>query len=92
MTLPGARADVLKLAPAPSPADNPLKGLVPYSNMAGETFPHSMEFGYVPLSELMTGADSFDWQAMETLVQQGKVLYVGVSKLPERMSPATERI
>ena len=29
MTIPETRADLLKLTPAPSPADNPLKGLVP---------------------------------------------------------------
>ena len=57
-----------QLKPAPSPADNPLKGLVPYSNMAGETFPHSMEFEYLRLSALMTGAETFDWQPMEALL------------------------
>ena len=71
MTIPETHADLLKLTPAPSPADNPLKGLVTYSHMAGETFPHSMEFEYMPLSELMVGAESFDWQPLETLLDQG---------------------
>lgn len=57
-----------QLTPAPSPADNPLKGLVPYSGMAGETFPHSMEFGYLRLSDLMKNASVFDWQPMEALL------------------------
>lgn len=68
LTMMETRADLLKLTPAPSPADNPLKGLVPYSNMAGETFPHSMEFEYLPLSDLMMGADAFDWQPLEALL------------------------
>ncbi|MDB6175704.1 MAG: hypothetical protein JWL59_5015 [Chthoniobacteraceae bacterium] len=54
--------------PAPSPADNPLKGLVPYSGMAGDTFPHSMEFDYLPLSDLMKGAETFDWEPLEALL------------------------
>jgi hypothetical protein len=63
-----ARAGLVKLSPAPSPADNPLKGLVPYSNMAGDTFPHSMEFQYLRLSQLMTGPETFDWKPMEALL------------------------
>lgn len=53
------------LAPAPTPADNPLKGLVPYAHADHERFPHSMEFFYLPLSDLMTGADTFDWRPLE---------------------------
>ena len=68
MTMMETRADLLKLTPAPSPADNPLKGIVPYSRMAGDTFPHSMEFEYLTLSDLMTGADEFDWQPLEALL------------------------
>lgn len=54
-----------KLAPASSPADNPMKGLVPYAGMHPERFPHSLEFGYLALSEVMRGPDDFDWQAIE---------------------------
>ncbi len=58
-----------ELKHSPSPPDNPLKGLVPYAGMAGDTFPHSMEFDYVPLSDLMKGAETFDWQPLETLLR-----------------------
>ena len=61
-------ASAEQLKPAPSPADNPLKGLVPYSAMAGDTFPHSMEFDYLPLADLMKGAEAFDWQPLEALL------------------------
>lgn len=57
-----------ELKPAPSPADNPLKGLVPYSGTAGDTFPHSMEFNYLPLSDLMKGPETFDWEPLEALL------------------------
>ena len=56
------------LKPAPSPADNPLKGLVPYARPAPGRFPHSMEFQYLPLSDLVTGPDTFDWQPLEDLL------------------------
>lgn len=47
-----------------APAENPMKGLVPY---AGERrgFPHSLEFDYVGLAELMTGPGAFDWGPIE---------------------------
>ncbi len=59
-------ADPVPLAPAATPADNPLKGLVPYADADVERFPHSLEFDYVKLSDLMTGRDTFDWQPLET--------------------------
>jgi hypothetical protein len=52
----------------PAAVDNPLKGLVPYSGDKRDTFPHSMEFNYVPLSQLMTGMDEFNWQPLEELL------------------------
>jgi hypothetical protein len=52
----------------PAPADNPLKGLVPYSRPAPDRFPHSMEFNYLPLSKLMIGPNQFDWQPLEQLL------------------------
>ena len=52
----------------PAPADNPLKGLVPYARPHADRFPHSMEFSYLPLSELMTGPEEFDWQPLEELL------------------------
>ncbi len=52
----------------PLPADNPLKGLVPYARPTPGRFPHSMEFGYLPLSGMMRGPDEFDWQPLESLL------------------------
>jgi hypothetical protein len=40
---------------APSPITNPLKGLVPYARPTPGRFPHSMEFNYLALSELVVG-------------------------------------
>lgn len=59
-------ADTYQLTPAASPPDNPLKGLVPYATSDVERFPHSLEFDYVKLSEIMVGRDQFDWEPMET--------------------------
>jgi len=52
----------------PGPADNPLKGLVPYASVGGDSFPHSMEFSYFPLSALVTGHDIYDWAPLEKLL------------------------
>ena len=65
-----ASAESVPLAPAATPADNPLKGLVPYADADIERFPHSLEFDYVKLSDLMTGRDTFDWQPLETLLDK----------------------
>ena len=48
--------------------DNPLKGLVPYSGDNRDKFPHSMEFRYVPLGELMSGMTTFNWEPLEKLL------------------------
>lgn len=51
---------------AASPPDNPLRGLVPYVEIDGwERFPHSLEFHYFALRDLMTGYESFDWSPVE---------------------------
>ena len=66
-------AEVVRFKAAPSPADNPLKGLVPYSDYDEEKrshFPHSLEFDYLSLAELMSGPSSFDWQPMEVLLDK----------------------
>ncbi len=66
-------ADVVRLKAAPSPADNPLKGLVPYCDYDEEKrshFPHSLEFDYLSLAELMRGPSSFDWQRMDALLDK----------------------
>jgi hypothetical protein len=61
---PGEDATRITLEYAPAPVDNPLKGLVPYAG-EGRRFPHSLEFDYVGLGEVMTGYDSFDWAPLE---------------------------
>ncbi len=73
--LPWALLDAgpARLLPGPSPADNPLKGLVPYADSAGEGeshFPHSLEFDYLPLAKLMRGESSFDWEPLEALLKK----------------------
>jgi hypothetical protein len=52
----------------PAPVDNPLKGLVPFQGDRRDQFPHSLEFNYVPYSALVKGYDSFDWEPLETLL------------------------
>ena len=65
------RADgPVRLAPGLSPADNPLKGLVPYASSKPRTFPHSMEFTYIPLSDLMTGPAEFNWRRLDTFLSE----------------------
>lgn len=59
-----AAAASFPLAYAPTPADNPLKGFVPYLR-ADATFPHSLEWDYTKLSEVMTGPTNFDWTAFD---------------------------
>jgi|GEM_PF-133682 len=55
---------------APGPADNPLKGLVPYASSGGDSFPHSMEFSYFPLSALVTGYDLYDWTPLDKFLNE----------------------
>jgi hypothetical protein len=62
-----AGGEVVELEYAPAPADNPLKGFVPYGG-ASRDFPHSMEFNYLPLRDLMTGPDEFEWKPLEELI------------------------
>jgi hypothetical protein len=54
-------------ADAPGVDENPLRGLVPYSAepQSEGTFPHSMEWFYMPLSEVATGPNAYDWGALE---------------------------
>ncbi len=62
-----AEPGVFRPAYAPAPADNPLKGFVPYAGQ-GRAFPHSLEFNYLPLASLMTGPTNFNWTPMEQLL------------------------
>jgi hypothetical protein len=65
MTVAAASAQT-KLTYAPAPVDNPLKGMVPYVHGGGEgKFPHSLEFHYFALSDLMTGPKTFDFSVIE---------------------------
>lgn len=52
------------LSYTPAPADNPLKGFLPFAG-SYDTFPHSMEWFYLPLSDVMTGPEQFRWTALE---------------------------
>jgi len=58
---------VFQPAYAPGPADNPLKGFVPYAGQ-GRKFPHSLEFNYLPLAAVMTGPTNFNWAPLEKLL------------------------
>lgn len=57
-----------KLAYAPAPVDNPVKGLAPYQKRAGTNFPCSMEFNYLPLRALVKGPNLYDWTQLENLI------------------------
>ncbi|WP_379131680.1 S-layer homology domain-containing protein [Paenibacillus sp. sgz500958] len=49
---------------APSPLDNPLKGFAPFYPWETETsFPHSLEWVYVPLKAVMNGSDTYTFDA-----------------------------
>jgi hypothetical protein len=61
-------ADRRPLDYAPAPADNPLKGLVPYAGQGGSKFPHSLEFDYLPVNAVVVGPGKYDWTAVETLL------------------------
>ncbi|MCU0704842.1 MAG: hypothetical protein MUF18_12760, partial [Fimbriiglobus sp.] len=68
LAAPLLAADRVPLKHAPAPADNPLKGLVPYQADVRDNFPHTLEFNYLPYSALVKGYDEFDWQPMEKLL------------------------
>lgn len=57
---------------APAPADNPLKGLVPYPWPPGRQgrFPHSMEFNYFPLSDFVVGPGEYRWGTLDHLLDR----------------------
>lgn len=55
---------------APAPPDNPLKGFVPYVTAdAWERFPHSMEFTYFAINDLMQDYETFDWSPIEKVLK-----------------------
>ncbi len=66
-----ARADgvpEVALGYAPAPVDNPLKGFVPYLRRE-VAFPHSLEWDYTALAEVMTGPETFDWRAFDAKLE-----------------------
>jgi len=67
VNLPAAEPVVIHTAYAPGPADNPLKGFVPYAGQ-GRRFPHSLEFNYLSLAAVMTGPTNFNWAPLEQLL------------------------
>jgi hypothetical protein len=72
LSLSTAMAQTFPLKPAPGPVDNPLKGLVPYADPARGRFPHSMEFSYLGLGQLVVGDAEYDFSDLETLLDQVK--------------------
>jgi hypothetical protein len=62
-----AETNYYSLAVSASPTNNPLKGFMPYEG-SYSTFPHSMEWGYLPLRSLMSGPTNFDWTSLDTLI------------------------
>jgi len=50
---------------APGIENNPLKGFVPFSFAGSSAFPHSLEFYYAPLRDIMTGPNSFTWTSLD---------------------------
>ncbi len=52
----------------PAPADNPLKGFVSYPGTTGD-FPHSMEWGYFALRDVVIGKRQYDWSPLERQLQ-----------------------
>lgn len=59
--------NIYSLTYTPAPADNPLKGFMPYTG-SYTTFPYSMEWSYLPLRSLMTGPSNFDWSSLDSLL------------------------
>lgn len=58
----------VQLAYTPAPPDNPLKGFVPYLRDE-PTFPHSLEWDYTKLSDLMIGPTNFNWAPLEAKLE-----------------------
>jgi hypothetical protein len=52
-----------------APTNNPLKGFMPYAG-AYTTFPHSMEWNYLPLRSVMSGPTNFNWASLDTLLSK----------------------
>lgn len=57
------RQTVHSIPVGPLPEQNPLKGLIAYSD--AYSFPHSMDWFYLPVNSVQKGPDTFDWSALE---------------------------
>ena len=89
---PTARAEAATRAATLTPhagfADNPLKGFVPYQaddtgKNGAPTFPHSLEFQYVKAADLMSGPETFTFDAglepvLEDVASRGRRLVLRV--------------
>ena len=62
-----AETNYFSLAASAPPTNNPLKGFMPYQGHYA-TFPHSMEWNYLPLRSLMTGPTNFNWASLDSLL------------------------
>lgn len=61
-------AVVHRIAPAPMPAGNPLKGFIAYG--APANFPHSMEWFSLPVNAVQASEHTFDWTAFEAKLNE----------------------
>lgn len=61
---PAAATTWTPLSYRPAATNNPLKGFLPYAG-SYQTFPHSMEWFYLPVRDVMTGPHTFNWAALE---------------------------
>ena len=64
-----AHAAPVELEPASGPADNPLKGFMPYAGLY-TSFPHSLEWTYLHLREVQSGYNEFRWSYLDGLLNQ----------------------
>ncbi|WP_243118362.1 DUF4832 domain-containing protein [Actinomyces wuliandei] len=63
-----------ELPRAAAPTANPLKGMLPYApqdpqadpELSDSALPHTMEWLYLPLSDVVTGPGTYDWTALES--------------------------
>ena len=66
-----AEDNPVQLRYRPAPVDNPLRGLVPYvSTSAKARFPHSMEFRYFSLRDLLPAPGTYDWSPIEKTLEE----------------------
>lgn len=63
-----AAAQWQSLSWAEAPADNPLKGFMPYQGDGGSTLPHSLEFNYLGMDVLMPADGVVDLGPLEALL------------------------